>query len=266
MKKSEIILFKNGNMELEVNLENDTVWLTQAQIAELYDTERSVITKHIRNIFQSGELDERSNVQKMHIANSDKPVSIYNLDVIISVGYRVNSKKATKFRIWSTKILKEHLLKGYTINQKRLDFLEKTVKLIDIANRSNERLDNNDAKEVLKVIGNYTKALDLLDDYDHRTLKKVKGINSNERITYENCSSLIKELRFNQESDLFALERNRGLESIINNIYQTFDNKDIYPSVEEKASNFLYMIVKNHVFIDANKQITATLFIYFFFF
>jgi len=269
MEKNEIILFKNGNMELEVNLENETVWLSQGQIAELYDTERSVITKHLRNIFNSGELEKDSVCANFaHTANDGKTYSVahYNLDAIISVGYRVNSKKATKFRIWSTKILKEHLLKGYTINQKRLEFLEKTVKLIDIASRSTERLDNNDAKEVIKVISNYTKALDLLDDYDHRTLKKVKGINSDEIITYDNCLSIIKELRFNEESDLFAIERNHGLESIINNIYQTFDNKDIYPSIEEKAANFLYMIVKNHVFIDGNKRIAATLFIYFLFF
>ena len=273
MEKNEIILFKNGNMELEVNLENETVWLNALQIAKLFKRDYKTIRKHINNVLeeecedvvvakfatttQHGALDEKT---QTHM------VDYYNLDVILSVGYRVKSKNGIIFRKWANKVLKEHLLKGYTINQKRLEFLEKTVKLIDIASRSTERLDNNDAKEVIKVISNYTKALDLLDDYDHRTLKKVKGINSDEVITYDNCLSIIKELRFNEESDLFAIERKHGLESIINNIYQTFDNKDIYPSIEEKAANFLYMIVKNHVFIDGNKRIAATLFIYFLFY
>ena len=275
MEKNEIILFKNGNMELEVNLENETVWLSLEQMAELFDRDRTVITKHINKIFKDGELDKKEVCAKFahttrHGALSDRvqtrELDFYNLDMIISVGYRVNSKRGIIFRKWATKILKDYMLKGYAVNQKRLDYLEKAVKLIDIANRSTERLDNNDAKEVIKVISNYTKALDLLDDYDHRTLKKVKGINSDEVITYDNCLSIIKELRFNEESDLFAIERNHGLESIINNIYQTFDNKDIYPSIEEKAANFLYMIVKNHVFIDGNKRIAATLFIYFLFY
>ena len=155
------------------------------------------------------------------------------------------------------------MLKGYAINQYRLEYLQKTVKLIDIANRMDERLEDNDAKKILRVIGDYSKALDLLDDYDHRTLKKLKGTNSDLKINYHECMNIISELRFNEESKLFALERNRGLEAIIEDIYQTFDGKDVYSSLEEKASNFLYMIVKNHVFIDGNKRIAATLFIYF---
>lgn len=140
---------------------------------------------------------------------------------------------------------------------------EKTVKLIDIANRANENLESADAKEILKVIGNYSKALDFLDDYDHRTLLKPKESNSKKQIKYEDCLEIIKKLRFNEESDIFAIERNKGLESIIGSIYQTFDSEDVYKSIEEKAANFLYMIVKNHVFIDGNKRIAATLFIYF---
>lgn len=155
------------------------------------------------------------------------------------------------------------MLKGYVVNQKRLEYLEKTVQLIDIANRMDDRLMNNDAKEILRVIGEYSKALNLLDDYDHRTLKKVKGNNSEIKITYLECMDVINKLRFNEESNLFALERNKGLEAIIGNIYQTFGGVDVYNSLEEKAANFLYMIVKNHVFIDGNKRIAATLFIYF---
>ena len=155
------------------------------------------------------------------------------------------------------------MLKGYAINQRRLDYLEKTVKLIDIANRIDERLEGDDAKEILKVIGGYSKALDLLDDYDHKTLKKIKGNIDSRRIEYEECINVINKLRFNEESSLFAVERDKGLESIINNIYQSFAGQDIYKSIEEKAANFLYLTVKNHVFVDGNKRIAATLFIYF---
>ena len=183
--------------------------------------------------------------------------------MIISVGYRVKSQNGIIFRKWANKILKDYLLKGYALNQKRLEYLEKTIKLIDIANRMEEKLENNDAKEILKVIGNYSKALDLLDDYDHRTLAKPKGNSSKKEIKYKDCLDIINKLKFNEESDIFALERNKGLEAIIGNIYQTFDGNDVYKSIEEKAANFLYMIVKNHVFIDGNKRIAATLFIYF---
>ena len=270
--KNEIIIFENQEIKLEVNMKDETVWLTQAQMAELFDRDRTVITKHINNILKDHELEKEEVSAKFahtttHGAISDKTqtheLDYYNLDMIISVGYRVNSKKGIAFRKWATKVLKEHLLKGYTVNQKRLEYLEKTVQLIDIATRANDRLENKDAKEVLKVIGNYSKALDLLDDYDHRRIEKPKGINSDIKISYDECMSIISMLRFNEESDIFAIERNRGLESIINNIYQTFDNVDVYKSIEEKASNFLYMIIKNHVFIDGNKRIAATLFIYF---
>lgn len=149
------------------------------------------------------------------------------------------------------------------MNQKRLDYLEKTVKLIDIATRMDERLEGNDAKEILRVIGGYSKALNLLDDYDHRTLKKIRGNTSNTMITYENCMDVVGKLKFHEQSNLFALERDQGLKAIIGDIYLTFDGKDVYPTLEEKAVNFLYMIVKNHVFIDGNKRIAATLFIYF---
>lgn len=155
------------------------------------------------------------------------------------------------------------MIKGYAINQKRLDYLEKTVKLLDIGNRGYNNIEASDSKEILRVITEYTKALDLLDDYDHRTLSKPKGNTNNKKITYECCIDIINKLRFNEESALFALERNKGLEEIIGSIYQTFDEKDLYPTIEEKAANFLYMIVKNHTFLDGNKRIAATLFIYF---
>ena len=265
-KKNEIILFENQGVKLEVNLKDETVWLTQKQMAELFGKDRRTITRHIQNIYKDEELDQNTVCSFFeHTAEDGKKykVQYYNLDMIISVGYRVNSKRGIIFRKWSTKILKDYMLKGYAINQKRLEYLEKTIKLIDIANRMDERLENNDAKEILKVIGDYSKALNLLDEYDHRTLKKVKGNIDERKIEYKECINIINKLKFNEESSLFAVERDKGLESIIGNIYQSFDGQDIYKSIEEKASNFLYLIVKNHVFADGNKRIAATLFIYF---
>ena len=265
--KNEIILFENQNVKLEVNMKDETVWLNREQLAELFDRDVKTIGKHINNALKE-ELDN-STVAKFATVQTEgnrkvtRDIEYYNLDMIISVGYRVKSQNGIIFRKWANKVLKDYMLQGYAVNQKRLEYLEKTVKLIDIANRIDENLNNSDAQEILKVIGNYSKALDLLDDYDHRTLLKPKGDNSQKQIKYEDCLDVINKLRFNQESSLFAIERNNGLEAIINNIYQTFDNNDVYKSIEEKASNFLYMIVKNHVFIDGNKRIAATLFIYF---
>ena len=263
MENNEIILFENQNVKLEVNMRDETVWLTQAQMAKLFGKDRTVIGRHINNIFKEQELEEKSNVQKMHFPNSDKYVSLYNLDVIISVGYRVKSQNGIIFRRWANKILKDYMLKGYAVNQRRLEYLEKTIKLIDIANRIDDRLENNDAKEILKVIGEYSKALDLLDDYDHKSLKKIENNFDTRKIQYEDCLNIIEKLRFNNQSKLFAIEHNQGLKSIIYNIYQSFGNEDVYKSIEEKSANFLYLIVKNHVFVDGNKRIAATLFIYF---
>ena len=262
-KKNEIILFENQGVKLKVNLREENVWITANQMAILFDKDETTIRKHINNVFKDGELEKNNNTQKMRVDGVKQQVPFYNLDVIISVGYRVKSKNGVIFRQWANKILKDYMLKGYAVNQRRLEYLEKTVKLIDIANRIDERLEGDDAKEILKVIGGYSKALDLLDDYDHGTLKKIKG-NTNERmIKYEDCLQVIEKLRFNQESTLFAVERDKGLESIIGNIYQSFAGQDIYKSIEEKGANFLYLIVKNHVFADGNKRIAATLFIYF---
>lgn len=262
MNTNEIIIFDNQEVKLEVNLKDETVWLTQLQISKLYNRDIGVISRHIKNIF-SEELEEKSNVQKMQIANSDKPVTFYNLDVIISVGYRVKSKQGIAFRKWANKTLKDYMLKGYAINKKRLEYLEKKVQVLDIVTRSIDNINDNDLKQVIKVISKYNKGLDLLDDYDHHTLKKVQGTKSEEKITYKECINIINTLKFHEQSDIFALERDKGLESIINNIYQTWNGQYIYTTIEEKAANFIYLVVKNHSFIDGNKRIAATLFIYF---
>ena len=265
-KKNEVIIFENQNVKLEVNMQDETVWLNRHQIAQLFDRDIKTISKHINNALNEELFGDDSVVANFATTASDKKVynvEYYNLDVIISVGYRVKSQNGIIFRRWANQILKDYLLKGYTVNQKRLEYLEKTVKLIDIANRIDERLENSDAKDILKVIGEYTKALDLLDYYDHKRLKKVESSFDTRKIQYQDCLVIIEKLRINNESSLFAIERDEGLKSIINNIYQTFSNEDVYKSVEEKASNFLYLIIKNHVFTDGNKRIAATLFIYF---
>ncbi len=262
--KNEIVLFENQKVKLEVNMKDETVWLNREQLAILFDRDIKTIGKHINNALKE-ELDSSVVAKFATTAKDGKTyqVDYYNLDMIISVGYRIKSQNGIIFRRWANKILKDYMIKGYVVNQKRLEYLEKTVKLIDIANRIDGKLNNGDAGEILKVIGNYSKALSLLDDYDHKTLSKPKGSNSKEQIKYEDCLDIINKLRFNEESDIFAIERDKGLQAIIGNIYQTFNGKDVYKSIEEKASNFLYMIVKNHVFIDGNKRIAATLFIYF---
>ena len=222
-KKNEIILFENQGVKLEVNVKDETVWLTQEQMSKLFGKAKSTINEHIKNIYKEEELTENETMTKFGNSEfSDKPTNYYDLDMIISVGYRVKSQQGITFRKWTTKILKDYMLKGYAINQKRLDYLEKTVKLIDIANRMDERLEAGDAKEILKVIGEYSKALDLLDDYDHRTLKKINGNIDNRKIEYKECLNIINKLRFNEESSIFAVERDRGLEAIIGNIYQSF--------------------------------------------
>ncbi len=270
-KKNEIIIFENQDVKLEVNMKDETVWLNAEQMAQLFERDYKTIRKHINNALNE-ELKDEVVVAKFentteHGAIKGKTqthmVDFYNLDMIISVGYRVKSNNGILFRKWATKVLKDYMLKGYAVNQKRLEYLEKTIKLIDIANRIDERLEGNDAKEILKVIGDYSKALDLLDDYDHRTLKKIDGNIDERKIEYNECLNVIDKLRFNQESSLFAVERDKGLESIIGNIYQSFAGQDIYKSIEEKGANFLYLVVKNHVFADGNKRIAATLFIYF---
>lgn len=270
--KNEIIIFENQQVKLEVNMIDETVWLSLDQMVKLFGRDRTVITRHINNIFKDNELSKEEVCAKFahttqHGAMSDKTqtreLDYYNLDMIISVGYRVNSKQGIEFRKWATNVLKDYMIKGYAVNQKRLEYLEKAIKLIDIAGRIDQKLNGDEAQEIIRVINNYSNALNLLDDYDHKTVSKPKGTNSNDKINYTDCMNIVNKLRFNSDSDLFALERDKGLESIIGNIYVSFNGQDVYPSIEEKAANFLYLITKNHTFIDGNKRIAATLFIYF---
>ena len=245
--KNEIILFENQNVKLEVNMKDETVWLNREQLSKLFNRDIKTIGKHINNALNE-ELDNSTVAKFATVQNEGnrkvtRDIEYYNLDMIISVGYRVKSQNGVIFRKWANQILKDYMIRGYAVNQKRLEYLEKTVKLIDSANRIDEKLENNDAKEILKVIENYSKALELLDDYEHKKLSKPRGSDSEKQIKYEDCLKIINQLRFNEESNIFALERNKGLESIIENIYQTFDGNDVYKSIEEKASNFLYMIV-----------------------
>lgn len=262
--KNEILLFENQDVKLEVNMEDETVWLSQEQMALLFGKAKSTINEHIKNIYQDNELLENETMRKFGNSEfSDKPTNYYNLDVIISVGYRVKSKNGVIFRKWANKVLKDYLIKGYAVNNKRLEYLEKTVKLIDIAGRIDIKLNGEEAQRIIKVINNYSNALKLLDEYDHKCMTKPRGTVNNNKINYEDCISIINKLKFNSDSDLFALERNQGLKAIIGAIYQSFDGNDLYPTIEEKAANFLYLITKNHTFIDGNKRIAATLFIYF---
>ena len=265
--KNEIIIFENQDVKLEVNMKDETVWLNADQIANLFKRDYKTIRKHINNALKE-ELDSSTvakfaTVQKEGDRNVTRNIDYYNLDMIISVGYRVKSKNGIIFRKWATKVLKDYMIKGYAVNKKRLEYLEKTVKLVNIAGRINYELKDNEAMEIIKVINNYSSALNLLDDYDHKRVLKPTGSSSLDKIKYEDCIDIINKLKFNNDSKLFALERDRGLESIIGNIYASFDGKDVYPTIEEKAANFLYLITKNHTFIDGNKRIAATLFIYF---
>ena len=267
--KNEIVLFEDQDIKLEVNMKDETVWLSQQQMAELFDSSRTNIIEHINNIYSDGELDKISTCQNFRQVRKEgkrdvaRNIPFYNLDMIISVGYRVNSKRGIIFRKWANKVLKDYLLKGYVVNQKRLEYLEKTIKLIDIAGRIDTELKGTEAQEIIKVINNYSNALNLLDDYDYKRITKPNGTKNNKQVTYEDCMNIVGKLKFNSDSDLFALERNEGLKAIIGTIYQSFDGNDLYPTIEEKAANFLYLITKNHTFIDGNKRIAATLFIYF---
>ena len=262
--KNEIILFENQNVKLEVNMKDETVWLNREQLAMLFDRNIKTIGKHINNALNE-ELDNSVVAKFATTAKDGKTyqVEYYNLDMIISVGYRVKSQNGVIFRKWANNVLKDYMIKGYAVNQKRLEYLEKTIKLIDIAGRIDTELKAAEAGEIIKVINNYSNALNLLDDYDHKRITRPNGTKNNKKITYEDCISIVNKLKFNSDSNLFALERDSGLKAIIGTIYQSFDGKDLYPSVQEKAANFLYLITKNHTFIDGNKRIAATLFIYF---
>lgn len=236
--KNEIILFEEENIKLEVSVKDNTVWLNRQQIAELFDRDIKTVSKHINNSL-SEELENESVVAKFATTAKDGKtykVEYYNLEMINSVGFRVKSKRGIMFRKWANKILNDYQINGYVVNEKRLKYLEKTLKIIDIATRIDESLRSNDANEILNVIGSYTKALNLLDDYDHKRIKKIGKVKSNNKITYDECIGIINKLKFYEKSQLFALEKDNGLKSIVDSIYQTFNGNDVYMTIEEKPS------------------------------
>ena len=263
----KIIIYEtiDGLSKIDVNLSDDTVWLNQNQLSELFNRDRSVITRHLNNIFKEKELPKKSNVQKMHFSHSDKPINYYNLDVIISLGYRVKSKSGTQFRIWANKTIKDHLVQGYTLNEKRLEQLKKTIHLITKAVKNNTSIIENKSLGFLHILEDYTKALNILDDYDHQRIKKIPSSNvSIFKINYDEAVASINKLRINfNASPLFGNEKDKSFESSIAVIDQTFDGHELYPTIEEKAANLLYLVVKNHSFTDGNKRIAAWLFVWY---
>lgn len=257
--RNELVLFetKDNTIKLKVPVEGETVWLTQSQMTELFNVNRTVVTRHVNNVFKEGELDKESNVQKMHIANSDKPVQFYSLDVIISVGYRVKSKRGVEFRKWANAVLKQFILQGYAVNNNRIAQLGEVIQIM-------QRTQNDlDSKQVLNVIQKYSKALELLDSYDHQNMERPKGNAATYKLTYEECMDVISHMRFGEESDLFGKEKDDSFRGSIGNIYQSFAGQELYPTLEEKAAHLLYFVTKNHSFLDGNKRIAATMFLYF---
>ena len=279
MNKGEIIIYQttDGSISLDVKLEQDTIWLTQKQIAELFGTKRPAITKHLKNIFLSGELEENMVCSILehttrHGAMTNKTqtteVKYHNLDAILSVGYRVNSKNATQFRIWANKILKEYLIKGYAVKDniklEQYEDLKQTIKVL--ANVLNcKTLEYSEATGLLRIVTDYTYALDTLDRYDYQQLEINQTTNKEQfTVTYESAMVAINELREKfGGSSLFGNEKDQSFKSSIGTIYQTFGGKDLYPSVEEKAAILLYLATKNHSFSDGNKRIAAFLFLWF---
>jgi hypothetical protein len=254
----EVVLYRaaDGGPVLDVRLERDTVWLTQAQMAELFGRERSVLTKHVNNVFREGELGKESNVQILHIAGSDKPVTFYNLDVIISVGYRVKSQRGTQFRIWTTSVLRQHLVQGYTVHAQRLKELNQAVRLVaDVAHR--RTLSGDEATALLEVVADYAYALEVLDDYDHQRVRLGEVLPGPvAALDLDEARQVIVRMgeRFGA-SGLFGREKDDGLEGSLSAVMQTFDGQEVYPSLEEKAAHLLYFLVKNHHFVDGNKRI-----------
>jgi len=244
-------------VKLEVPVEEETVWLTQAQMSELFEVDRTVITRHVNNVFKEGELERESNVHFLHITNSDRPIQYYNLDVIISVGYRVKSQRGIEFRRWANSVLKEYIMKGYTVNHNRIAQLGEVIRIM-------KRTENSlDSKQILSVIEKYSEALDMLDSYDHQTMTHPKGNETTYVLTYDECMEVIAHMRFGAESDLFGREKDDSFSGSIGNIYQSFGGQELYPSLEEKAAHLLYFVTKNHSFLDGNKRIAAAMFLYF---
>ncbi|MBR4411536.1 MAG: virulence protein RhuM/Fic/DOC family protein [Firmicutes bacterium] len=259
MKRNEIVIFEadDKSIVLPVAVENETVWLNQSQMMELFERDQSVISRHIRNVFKEREVEEESNMHFLHIANSDKPVAYYSLDVIISVGYRVKSKRGVEFRRWANSVLKQYILKGYAVNDNRIKQLGEVIRIMK---RTEDALDS---RQVLSVIERYSAALDLLDSYDHQTMTRPKGNVATYVLDYEECMQVIERMRFGDESDLFGREKDDSFKGSIGNIYQSFGGVELYESLEEKAANLLYFVTKNHSFLDGNKRIAATMFLYF---
>lgn len=266
---NELIKYKNGALVLDVQVspEEETVWLTQAQMAKLFGVNSQTITRHIQNIYSQEELGENSTCSKMEQVQKEgkriikRMLNFYNLDMIISVGYRVNSKQGIAFRKWAIGILKDYMVKGYAANQKRLDALQKTIEIQSKMLSSALEIDNDD---LLKVVNEYTKALDLLDDYDHQRIRKPSGKKKAYRLTYQECRSIIDSMAKEFNTDVFGVEKEEGkLNGIIGAIYQSAFGEDAYPTVEEKAANLLYFLIKDHPFADGCKRIAASLFITF---
>ena len=258
-KRNEIVLFEteDKSISLPVEIQNETVWLSVSQMAQLFEREESNIRRHILNVFKEKEVDENNNVHFLHVNNVKKPVPFYSLDVIISVGYRVKSNRGVEFRRWANSVLRQYILQGYAVNQKRIQQLGEVIRLM-------KRTENDlDSKQVLSVIERYNMALDLLDAYDHRNIRRPKGNEAIYVLSYDECIKLISNMRFGNESKLFGKERDDSFKGSIGNIYQSFGGEDIYKSMEEKAANLLYFITKNHSFYDGNKRIAAAIFLYF---
>ena len=273
MENKNLIIFKttDGKLSIDVNLNEDTVWLNQKQMGELFDRDYKTISKHINNIFNEGELEKNSVVANFEITATDGKnykVEFYNLDVIISVGYRVKSKRGTEFRIWANSILKDYLLKGYALDERRFEKekLLELVKFIGIAENAlnNQVKDLDEARGIFKVLSDYSYALTILDEYDHQNIE-IKDTTKREAyvLTYEESMKLINQMKDEFSSTLFGNEKDDSFKGSLGAIYQTAFGEEVYPSIEEKASNLLYFIVKNHSFSDGNKRIAAAIFVYF---
>ena len=277
VKTGDVIIYKSPDgPEIQVKLEKDSVWMDAHLIARLFNVNRPAIVKHINNIYKTGELEKKSTCSILEQVAADgkvRKMNFYNLDMIISVGYRVNSKQATQFRIWATKILRNHLIKGYTINEKRLQRARETLKdlqetIILLQKKSEHKLLAGSEKEILVLLSNYAKTLTLLEQYDKEKIPLVKSAKSEFVLRYDEAKEIIdkvkKELIAKKEaSDLFGQENSDKLKGILGNIYQTFAGKELYSSLEEKAAHLLYFIIKDHPFVDGNKRIASFLFVYF---
>ena len=268
---NQIIIYQTDDdqTQIDVRLENETVWLTTQQMAMLFDREESNIRRHVINVFKEGELKKENNVHFLHVNGVKKPVPFYNLDVIISVGYRVKSQRGVQFRQWANRVLKQYLIKGYAINERlRHEQISELRQLVQVVSRTlqhREQENTIETQDLLDVVVDYTYALDTLDNYDYERLTidqttKVASFHA----TYENAMEQIQRLRDKfGASVLFGNEKDDSFKSSIGQIYQTFDGDELYPSVEEKAAMLLYLVTKNHSFSDGNKRIAATLFLWF---